>query len=168
MKWYAFHPARCPAPLAHWLGTTDSLTARLNRAIGAQIRVNVLQEGPAVPLPWEADTLDLPPKHPGWQREVQLCHPRTGRALLQARTFVPHWHLSDNPWHALETLGPQPLGAWLFQLQDVQRGPTRIARTTAEHWPWQAGQWARHTLWYRNGFPLSLTEVFLFHELHTG
>lgn len=145
-----------------WLTERGSLTQRL-RAQWGEVAVQVNTEGPAVPLPHEAQRLGLPLTASAWVRSVSLlCR---GRPRLQARTVIPAW-APHNPWAQVQHLGRQPLGELLFSLPDLQRSAFEWAADLP--WPDAApgqapvgpGSLARRCVFVRADAPLLLTELF--------
>lgn len=145
-----------------WLTERGSLTARLRETWGT-VSVEVIQEGPSKPLPYEADRLGLPDAEPAWVRCVWLR--AGGRARLYARTVIPHWG-PHNPWTQVQHLGRQPLGELLFRLPGLERSAFEWCGDA--QWPSpepdtnaRANVLARRCLFRREEAPLLLTEVFL-------
>lgn len=145
-----------------WLTERGSLTQRLRTQWG-EVAVQVITEGPAVPLPHEAQRLGLELTATAWVRSVSLlCR---GRPRLHARTVIPAWS-PHNPWAQVQHLGRQPLGELLFSLPDLQRSAFEWAADLP--WPDAApgqapvgpGSLARRCVFVRAGAPLLLTELF--------
>ncbi|RKR07222.1 chorismate lyase [Kushneria sinocarnis] len=103
-----------------WLGTRDSLTARLAALVGGTITVRIHAEHAAIPLGDEARRLELPQRRLAWIREVVLEHER--RPLIAARSVVP---LDELP-REVRLLGHRALGQWLFAHPGVTRSAIEL------------------------------------------
>lgn len=157
-----------PAGLGAWLFDPGSLTRRLRQACAGLFRVQVLAQVWARPLPGEADLLAVEHRRYVWTREVQLfCD---AQPWVFARTVIPPATLRGRG-RRLQYLGDRPLGEVLFTAPRVQRGEVEIARITPaqrlhhrafgrlEEAP--ALLWGRRSLFYIDGRPLLVYEVFL-------
>jgi len=158
----------CTDPSAtRWLQERGSLTERLRHQWG-HVAVQLLDEGPARPLPHESTRLRLAPGTLAWVRCVLLVCQNQPR--VYARTVIPDWN-PLNPWAEVQQLGRQPLGELLFRLPDLQRSGFEWG----QGWVWpHAGHWTHHAsaparpeplarrcVFVREQAPLLLTEVFL-------
>jgi chorismate--pyruvate lyase len=132
------------------------------------MQVKVLSERWQIPLPCESRALQMPPRQPAWIRCVLL---QCGHSsLIYARTVIPDLQ-PDNPWHAIQKLGNQPLGEILFEREAIHRSPFEFAYAPYPSWPDLAGAetqnalnengFARRSLFLEHQAPLLLTEVFL-------
>ena len=153
-----------------WLSERGSLTERLRQTWG-DVSVEVIAEGLAVPMPDEASCLEINGTAPVWLRCVWLqCQ---GQRRVYARTVIPHWH-AQNPWAQVQRLGNQPLGDLLFRTPHLRRSPFEWNTDGFDgHWAALADQTlaspsiARRCVFWRQGAPLLLTEVFLASMLPT-
>lgn len=142
--------------LGHWLRLEGSLTRALQLRCQHGFRVEVLREGFTRPTPEESRTLDLPPRHRAWVREVCLWGDQTPWVL--ARTVIPMATLTGRG-RRLRHLGRQPLGAYLFSNSDWQRGlfETGLCQRTADSQP----RAARRSKFFSGDKALLVGEYFL-------
>jgi len=150
-----------------WLQTTDSLTQRLRNEFQT-LEIEILSEEMERPLMAEAQKLNSSLETETWIRCVLLNSEEN--ALVYARTVIPFFD-AQNPWHELQKLGNQPLGEVLFLDKTVQRSGFEFAKIALNDLPHYrmrlsgsmalAHGIARRSVFYKNNFPLLLTEVFL-------
>jgi chorismate--pyruvate lyase len=113
-----------PAELTNWLFNTGSLTRRLRQICSGQLRVKVLSQHWARPLPSELRLLRLDHRGYAWIREVQLvCD---DQPWVFARTVIPPATLHGR-CRRLMRLGSRPLGEVLFTDPSIQRAEVQIA-----------------------------------------
>ena len=151
--------------LAAWLAAGGSLTAHICR-VGHDFRVRRLVQRCMSALPEDAGVLGH-------------CRGVTVREVLLMEGDVPlvfaHSVVSQRgmrgPWRAIHGLGSRPLAELLFADRSVVRHPLRYRAVTAAD---PLGQrilqalpqtkfplWARRSVFYKDGAPLLVTEVFL-------
>ena len=170
-RWHTRQPPSVrvwPADLTHWLFDAGSLTRRLRQQCPGQFRVRVLRQGWTRPDHDEAVALGLRLDAWAWIREVQLrCDERP---WVFARTVIPAGTLRGRG-RRLTCLGTRPLGEALFTDPGVRRGPLEVARIAASQQLHQravagcaeplATLWGRRSLFWLDGFPLLVCEIFL-------
>ena len=131
-------------------------------------RVRLLRQGWARPRYSEGRVLRLRRGGVALLREVELlCD---GRPWVFARTLIPAASLQGSA-RRLTQLGERPLGAVLFSDPAIRRGLTQVARLLPRHPLFQAAcahlqappaeLWGRRTLFYVDGQPLLVNEIFL-------
>ncbi len=157
-----------PADLAAWLFDAGSLTRRLRRACGGQLRVQVLAQGWARASRDEARILHLRLGAWAWTREVRLLC--CDQPWVFARTLIPARTLRGRGLR-LTRLGTRPLGEVLFTDPGVRRGPVQAARIVADHcvhrraWAGFSAPpptlWGRRSVFHIDGRPLLVCEFFL-------
>lgn len=115
----------------------------------------------------EARLLRLQPSRLVLIREVSLCC--AGRPLVFARTLIPIDTLRASNGK-LGRLGNRPLGSLLFSDPRISRGVMefarllpgeRLHRKAIEGLDLNSALWARRTLYYQDGQPLLVNEIFL-------
>lgn len=157
-----------PAGLAPWLTGTGSLTARL-RARSQHFAVQVISQRLALPVQDEARLFGLRHHRPALVREVLLC--TDGMPVVFAHSVVLPRDVRG-VWHLVAGLGTRPLGAILFEVPTVRRGPLAARRLPAADprvrraaqsagLPAAVPLWARRSMFFKQGRPLLVTEVFL-------
>ncbi len=156
-----------PLALRPWMRLSGSMTAQLRLSMGGAVDVALLASGTGAFYPDEsACFVDRPAR--GHVREV--CLRGAGRTLLAARTVYAARKLVADP--ALAGLGSRPLGELLFDPASPARWslrefarllPGSAMRDLAQRCaPAADGDiWARRTLFWLEGEPLLVTEVFL-------
>ena len=165
--------ANPPAPLARWLASGGSLTARLQRH-AQSFRVEVLHQHPALCLADEATAIGLHRAGRVWEREVLLRCDNT--PVVYAHTVVP-MSADASDWPLFSALGERSLGTTLFGDPRVARGELEYARLRASHplarraraaladrgltVPAEQLLYARRCLYRRRQGTLLVTEVFL-------
>ncbi|RUQ34180.1 MAG: chorismate lyase [Candidatus Competibacteraceae bacterium] len=157
-----------PPDLSHWLFDAGSLTQRLLQRCPGQFRVQVLRQGWTRPDHDEAAALGLRRDAWAWTREVRLCCDE--QPWVFARTVIPARTLRGRG-RRLTRLGTRPLGAALFTDPGIRRGPLEVARIAAGQSLHQravagcadpsAARWGRRSLFWLDGSPLLVCEIFL-------
>jgi chorismate lyase len=147
-----------------------SLTRRLIALCADRFSVRVDRSQWAAPLPEEARQIRARDRELALIREVTLlCD---GAPAVYARSIIPRC-TQRGRYRGLSKLGSRPLGELLFTDHRVRRGETRyfrvregsalylgaLARATDP----RSAFWARASLFYIDGAPLLVTEVFLNH-----
>lgn len=153
-----------PSALREIIFDHGSLTARLKQLHQNSFAVRVLRHHWSSPSKSEQHFLNSS-DHRASIREVLLFG--SGKPIVFARSVLPESSLTgDN--EALLNLGDKPLGEHIFNQPDLVRGPIEIAEISAEQFnPYldfnYQGEfaWARRSLFYVNGKPISVCEVFL-------
>lgn len=107
----------------------------------------------APPLPDEAALLGLRRGQTALIREVWLQNGDI--PLVFARSVLPRASLRGG-WRKLGKLGSRPLGAALFSDARVVRKPLAFCR-----WHGRPAQWARRSVFVRDGRVILVTEAFL-------
>ncbi|MEJ2591647.1 MAG: chorismate lyase [Candidatus Thiodiazotropha sp.] len=158
-----------PAGMQEWLRDAGSLTRKVMQSCGeGRFRVRLLHQGWGRPLNSERRLLRTRRGVTMLVREVELmCD---DRPWVFARTLIPATSLQRSV-RRLTRLGERPLGAVLFSDPDVHRGVTQIARLQPRHPLFDAAcahldarpeaLWGRRTLFYLQGRPLLVNEIFL-------
>lgn len=155
---------RLPRELAPWLMDQGSLTARLQAHSDGQFAVTLLRQGWGPARTSELRLLDCRPGEKILVREVILCG--RGQPWVFARSLVPYTSLTGR-LKALRKLDNRPLGALLFQDPGMTRDPLALASIEPKHQYVDAGYqpdqplWGRRSLFYLDGQPLMVSEVFL-------
>jgi len=153
MKWQPYPQLRHQIPsqaLKGWLRDRGSLTERLVEKSGGEFRVEVLRQCWGRAHLDEVNTLGISPRHRVMIREV-ILHGNNS-PWVYARSILPACSLNRSLRH-LKRLGNRPLGALLFCDPHMQRGAIEVARH-------QRG-WGRRSVFYLQGQPLLVSEVFL-------
>lgn len=150
-----------------WLRCGGSLTQRLRQVCGT-FAVRRLCQGAGRLHADEAGAVGLPPGAAALMRDVLL--EGDGRPLVFGHSVVAIGHL-DGPWRALRRLGCRPLAEALYADRRIARSGLefrRLARAHPLHQRLEAvlgaqpdRLWARRSLFFRDGAPLLVTEVFL-------
>jgi chorismate--pyruvate lyase len=154
--------ATVPAPWLHWLADDGSLTQRLIQASAGDFGVELLRQRVALPRHDEANALGLAQGRHALVREVVL----KGLDLpwVYARSILPLATLTGR-LRALRHLDNRPLGALLFADKSMARGDIEIAAIDPRSLPLrlggQAPLWGRRSLFYLDGKPLLVSEIFL-------
>lgn len=149
-------------PLRPWLAGKGSLTARIQRRC-RHFSVAVARQELARPHADEAGVLGIRRGRLAWVREVVLH--ADGRPVVFARSILPMGSLRG-AWRLFAGVGGRPLGAALFADPRIRRGALAWKKLDGRHPLGRAAArsgalWARRSLFYRNGRPLLVSEVFL-------
>ena len=157
----------CGAQLQPWLTDRGSLTRRIQQRCSSFVVRNI-QSGLTPIARDESALLGTAPKQLAYAREVYLY--ADTRPVVFAHSVVAREHLSG-PWAPVRALGAKPLGAMLFAHPLVERKPLRYKPLRSSHPLYQRASvvlpdpprrlWARRSLFYLQGVPLLVTEVFL-------
>ena len=157
----------CGAGIAPWLRDRGSLTQRIQQRC-ERFAVRPVRNGLARVALDEAALLGVAPPHLAWSREVFLY--ADGRPVVFAHSACARQHLRG-AWSAVRGLGDRPLGALLFAHPLVERKTLHYKALRPAHTLYQRASavldhaprrlWARRSLFYLNGAPLLVTEVFL-------
>ncbi len=140
-----------------WLLETNSLTARL-KALAGEFSLQLQLE---LPQPLPLALADLLGDSEGTVREVLLS---VGQVpCIYAQSWLPQSTLAA--LSPLAELGQKPLGEYIFQQPDLQRGPIELARF-AQNFVLPQGALAsdifgRRSLFALNGHQLLVQELFL-------
>jgi len=139
------------------------LTRKLIIASRNTFVVQVLRQGYSKPRPAERNALGLPLRRLALVREVVLCG--GGTPWVYARSIIPLSTLTGRQ-RSLRKLDARPLGALLFSDRGMRRGPLEIARVPGalipdELAPASAQLWGRRSLFFLDGKPLLVSEIFL-------
>jgi len=146
---------QAPRPWRTWLLDSGSLTAHLIAASNQRFRVNLKQQGWALPLRSEAKVLGLKNRQSALIREVELKGGDDNYVL--ARTIIPATTLTGK-YKQLASLGNRSLGTVLFRDPTMRRTTFQICQLNLANGE-QA--WARRSVFYLSGKPLLVCEVFL-------
>ncbi|MFA6013776.1 MAG: chorismate lyase [Gallionellaceae bacterium] len=155
------------AELAPWLHDAGSLTRRIQTRC-KHFAVQTVHSGLAKVAYDEASLLNIPCHRLAFSREVFLI--ADGQPVVFAHSTCALAHLRG-AWGAVRGLGNRPLGELLFTHPLVLRHPLHYKLLHGSH-PLlrKAGAqlkaspkslWARRSLFYLQGAPLLVTEVFL-------
>ena len=150
-----------------WLLDRGSLTRRIQeRCPGFSVRHVHQRHGKAMPS--ERSTVSLNAHSRALLRNVFLYCGET--PLVFAHSVLPAASLHGT-WHALGRLGTKPLGAALFSNPKVRRTPLRFRKLNSRDPLYRlacevltnppASLWARRSVFYLQGKPILVTEVFL-------
>ncbi|MCE7506801.1 chorismate lyase [Polynucleobacter sp. IMCC30063] len=152
-----------------WLSDAGSLTKKIEVAFGRRLEVIVLAD--------EVQTI-LPEESRLFKKSLQRCRVREvllciqGEPVVVARSVIPTSSSSGHNRLILK-LGNKPLGAVLFANTHGRRSKTvrDVAHLSRRQALWRACQkkytalpsqlWARRTIYYLNGHPLLVSELFL-------
>jgi chorismate--pyruvate lyase len=162
-QWSKHLPAQ--RRLAEWLSAGGSLTAHIRR-VGHDFRVRRLAQRCTMALPDETSLLG---RRAGVVvREVLLMEGDV--PLVFAHSVVLQAH-TNGAWRAIRGLGSRPLAELLFADRSIERRPLHYRAVTASD---PLGQRilqalpqtrfplrARRSVFYKQGKPLLVTEVFL-------
>ena len=162
------NPREPGAVLWDWLVDRGSLTARLRGACGGGFGVRLVSQGLARPEVNEVAALGLAAGASAVVREVVLhC---AGVPWVFARSVIPRATLGGGNAR-LGGLGERPLGELLFADRRTRRGEVEVAvfgpghrqyaAALAGSRPAGAPLWGRRSLFYLNGRPLLVSEIFL-------
>lgn len=156
-----------PQEVRGWVDLGTSMTARVGKAAGTAIDVDVLRQDRGSLFADEQGFFDDPETATGVVREVCLSSGRT--PLLVARTVFTSPVLEEHP--TIVKLGNHALGSLLFADGPPPWSAREFTRLGPEAplWPLVrlrhdgdvAGYWARRTLFELFGAPLLVTEIFL-------
>lgn len=151
-----------------WLLDKGSLTRRVVRHCPQSFSVQVLNQAWGVPSASECSALETALDATAWIREVELHCGRT--PWVFARTLIPVTSM-EGDIRRLADLGNRPLGEVLFSDPKARRGRVEVAELLPSHALFSAASahldaaprslWARRTLYYMEGRPLLVNEVFL-------
>jgi chorismate--pyruvate lyase len=141
---------------SYWLTLEGSLTRALQLRCQEDFRVEILQEGWALPQREEALTLGIAHRQLAWIREVCLCG--DDQPWVLARTVIPQNTLQGHG-RRLQHLGNRPLGAWLFSQPEWARGPFETGLCQRQH-PEQPAA-ARRSRFSNGQRALLVSEYFL-------
>jgi chorismate--pyruvate lyase len=160
---------RAPPAWQDWLGDTGSLTKKIELAFNQRLEVIVLADELQNVLSEESGLFKKPLQRCR-VREVLLCI--QGVPVVVARSVIPTSSSSGHNRRILK-LGNKPLGAVLFANTYGLRSKTvrDIAQLNRRQALWRACQkrypnlppqlWARRTIYFLNGHPLLVSELFL-------
>ena len=153
-----------PHDVRGWLLDQGSLTERLLRATGGQLRVLRLSQGMARPLRSEARLLGVDHRAQALVRQVVLlCH---GEPWVYARSLIPAGSLKG-PLRRLHSLGNASLGSMIFAEPSMRRGAFQVALMSGDslyihpHCQQAGAAWGRRSHFRVHGRPLLVSEVFL-------
>ena len=167
-QWHTAQRRLMPASLRGWLTDSGSLTRLLQQHNQYDFAVNSLGNSWMRPLVDESMILQRPSTEMAYQREVQLLDGE--QANVYARTVIPlaTFHTMKQRFTAL---GNKPLGELLFTDPTVQRGDIQIAYLKPGQWLYEMALldederpdalWGRRSLFYLQGKPLLVNEIFL-------
>ena len=157
----------CEADFAPWLRDHGSLTLRIQQRCD-HFAVHGVRSSLARVALDESALLEIAPQQLAFSREVFLY--ADDQPVVFAHSTLAHQHLRS-AWAAVRGLGGKPLGAMLFAHPLVERRPLhykllrykdplyKSAAVMLNHPPQRL--WARRSLFYLQGAPLLVTEVFL-------
>lgn len=160
---------RAPPAWQGWLSDTGSLTKKIELAFNQRLEVIVLADELQNVLPEESYLFNKSLQRCR-VREVLLCI--QGVPVVVARSVIPTTSSSGHNRLILK-LGNKPLGAVLFANTYGLKSKTvrDIARLNRRQAIWRACQkkypdlppqlWARRTIYFLNGHPLLVSELFL-------
>ena len=158
-----------PAPwLCHWLQDRGSLTARLVALSRGEFRVRVLRQQHRLPSLDEQLALGL--KRPGLALVREVVLEGRGQPWVFARSVLPLSSLTGQ-LRQLRRQGSRPLGAFLFSQPRLVRSPIQVVRLGSGQAyvpaaclpaaPDQPPLWGRRSVFWLQGKPLLVSEVFL-------
>ncbi len=166
-KFWSRSTIGCDKALIPWLHDHGSLTQAIQQRCG-RFAVQVVRSNLARIAYEESALLGSKPQQLAWSREVFLF--ADGQPVVFAHSTCAANHLRGT-WGAIKGLGSKPLGAMLFAHPQIERKPLcfkalrrhhPLYRSASKILSGDAGQlWARRSLFYLNGAPLLVTEVFL-------
>ncbi|OZG75492.1 hypothetical protein BTA51_01265 [Hahella sp. CCB-MM4] len=151
-----------PSPWRDWVLDRGSLTKRLIETSDGDFRVEVISQRNGFPLPTELEALGLTQRQSCIIREVALiCF---DQPWVYARSIVPNATLSGSA-RRLAHLGNKPLGAFLFNAPDMERGPLELTQYhnlfKGELIPGEPlSGWGRRSVFYLGDKPLLVCEFF--------
>ncbi len=144
-------------PWRDWVLDRGSLTKRLMDTSEGDFRVEVFNQHSGIPLPTELEALGLTQRQSCVIREVALiCH---GKPWVYARSIVPHSTLTGSA-KRLAHLGSKPLGAFLFNAPDMERGPLELTQYENLFESEPMTGWGRRSVFYLSDKPLLVCEFF--------
>lgn len=155
---------RPSAALRDWLLDTGSLTARLVARSEGHFHVQVLRQQIERPRLSEWRCLGMPKHHLALVREVILHGHR--EPWVFARSVLPLTSLTGGLRH-LRKQDARPLGAFLFSQPHLRRSAIAVSRISRHHGYVPAALlresplWGRRSVFYLDGKPLLVSEVFL-------
>lgn len=154
--------------LLSWLFDTASLTQRLRQACRGRLEVRVVGQTRGRPLRDERMALGM--RRPGDALIRMVYLVCDGRPWVFARTVIPLRTLSGAQ-RRLKRLGSKPLGEVLFADKSMRRDEMEAARLAAGQPVFEmAAQrleprpreiWGRRSVFYLQGKPLLVSEMFL-------
>jgi len=157
----------CERHFIPWLHDYGSLTLRIQQRCN-EFSVRPVQRGLARIARDESVLLGIPSRQLAYSREVFLY--ANNQPVVFAHSTCAAEHLRGT-WGAVKGLGNRPLGAMLFSHPLVVRQPLHFRRLHPPHPLYRKAVvvldkrpsqlWARRSLFYLQGAPLLVTEVFL-------
>jgi chorismate--pyruvate lyase len=160
----AFYRSDLPANANDWLLNEGSLTEQLIAATEGNFRVRRIRQCWQQPLRSEQRLLGLPLRQWALIREVVLlCY---DQPWVYARSVIPQTTL-NGPLRHLRHLQNESLGSLIFRHPDLQRSQFELAQLPSgsryidSSVRQSAPAWARRSLFFIAGKPLSVSEVFL-------
>ena len=150
--------------LRSWLLDKGSLTAKLIEHSRGEFRVQVLRQIHARASRTEAQALGITMRQLCLIREVVLLG--RNQPWVFARSVLPLCSLTGNLRH-LRKQGNRPLGAFLFNQPTMVRSSIALSAISRHHAYVPATllgdetAWGRRSIFYVNGKPLLVSEVFL-------
>ena len=135
-----------------WLYDQGSLTKRLIALSCNHFSVRVLRNAWGIPERHEQRLLGLKCRQRAIIREVQLLG--KDKVWVLARSIIPTQTLRGKQ-RKLHNIGNRPLGKLLFSHNNMRRGLIEVATIHGIH-----NRWARRSLFYLDGRPLLVTEIF--------
>lgn len=168
VSWHPLQRRLIPAALRPWLAEPGSLTRKLRDHNQVDFSVLLLGNSWIRPLADEAVKLGSRVSCLAYQREVLLMDGELPN--VYARTIVPRATYQAMPFR-FNQLGNQPLGEMLFSDPHVKRGEIEIAQFHPGDWLYDLALfdlplrvdvlWGRRSVFYLNGWPLLVNELFL-------
>lgn len=157
-----------PAEITSWLLDKGSLTDRLVRASQGHFAVQILSQSWQRPKLHESRILGLKPRQLALIREVALlCR---GEPWVFARSVLPNQSLVGK-YRFLRHFDARPLGALLFNDQQIYRDKFEVARIPASQLPIakipiavskpQTLLWGRRSRFFLRHRPILVSEIFL-------
>lgn len=152
------------ASLRSWLLDKGSLTAKLIELSRGNFHVQVVRQVYARPSRSEAEALGIAPHSLSLIREVVLMG--HNQPWVFARSVLPVSSLTGKLRH-LRKQGSRPLGAFLFSQPQLTRSPIALALINRHHnyvpaeLIGDSPVWGRRSIFYVDGQPLLVSEVFL-------
>ena len=157
-------PIPPPTGLRGWLLVTGSFTEALRRHCLAEIRAQILFQGPVRPRPDEARLLAIGPGEQVLLRETLLHCTACRSPWIHARTLIPLRHLRGI-LKPLARWGSRPIGDLLFRRPCIaRRKHLEILRLAAPDTPDStraARRWARRSIYQVCNQRLLVQEVML-------
>jgi len=151
---------------ASWINETGSITQRLRKQYGNNVRVQVLHSQWQKSFLSESRLLNTQPKLYHLTREVLLSVDET--PLVLARTIIPKKTLLSAQ-QQLSHLGNRPLGEVIFSYPKLTRTSLEVSHIPQQHWHPETQKkadihqdlWGRRTIYSLNQHPLLVSEFFL-------